>query len=95
MLKTFWFFPKFHSIDCRQAFISASQIFMLLPGSQKTSVTIMADVKQCNNMINSLKEDMKRAREEGDQDEVEDCGERIKRYKRMRDNLGAQLFETE
>ena len=67
----------------------------LLPGPQKTSATIMADVKQCNNMINILKEDMKRAREEGDQDEVEDCGERIKRYKRMRDNLEAQLFETE
>ena len=65
----------------------------LLPGSQ-TKAMIMADVKQCNTMINGLKEDMRRAREEGDQAEVEDCGQRIKRYKRMRDNLEAKLFDT-
>ena len=65
-----------------------------LPGSQ-SNATIMAEVKQCNTMINTLKEDMKRAREEDDQDEITDCGERIKRYKGMRDNLEAKLFESQ
>lgn len=65
------------------------------PAPQKTKATIMADVKQCNNMINGLKEDIKRAREEGDQAKVADCGERINRYKRMRRDLEAQLFDTQ
>ena len=65
-----------------------------LPGSQ-FNATIMAEVKQCNTLINTLKEDTRRAREEDDQDEIKDCGERIKRYKGMRDNLEAKLFESQ
>ena len=49
----------------------------LLPGSQ-SNATIMADLKQCNTIINGLKEDMRRAREEDDQDKIKHCGEHIK-----------------
>ena len=53
-----------------------------LPWSQ-SNAAIMADVKKCNTIINILKEDMRRVREDNDQDEIEDCGKRIKRYKQM------------
>ena len=65
-----------------------------LPGSQ-SNAAIMAEVEQCNIIINTLKENMRRAREDNGQDKIEDCGKRIKRYKRMQDNLEAKLFETE